>query len=78
MLISHIFWMAWEGDLVACSNSDKVFGEGREGRFDDEAKHTSIELVDDCAPSVLDLLLDHGLVGGGVRLELVEEGLWFH
>ena len=64
--------------MVASSNSVEVLGEGREGRFNNETKHTSIELVDDCAPPILDLLLDQSLVRGGVRLELVEEVLWFH
>ena len=64
--------------MVASSNSVEVLGEGREGGFDNKTKHTSIELVNGCAPPILDLLLDQSLVRGGVRLELAEEVLWLH
>ena len=65
LVVTNTVWMAWEGDLMICNNSLEVLGETGEGRFDDQTKHSSTELVDDGAASVLDILLDQGLVRGG-------------
>ena len=43
---------------MALYDSFKVFGEGGEGRFHNQAKHSGVVLVDDGATVVLDLLLD--------------------
>ena len=67
-----------ERNFVAGNNSDKVLRETREGRFDNQSKHTSIELVDDGATTVLNFLLYQSLVWGGVRLQFAEESFGFH
>ena len=61
-----------ESDFVATNDSTKVLREAREGRFYHQSKHTSIELVDDGATTVLYFLLYQGLVWGGVRLQFAE------
>ena len=55
---------------MAVNNSDIIFGEGREGGFDNESEHTRVENVDDGATAVLYLFLDQSLVWRGVRLDL--------
>ena len=55
---------------MAIDNSYKVLGEGREGRFHNQSEHTGIELVDDGATIVFDLLIDQSLVWGSVGLKL--------
>ena len=51
---------------MAVNNSVIVFGEGREGRFDDQSEHAGVECVDDGATAVLLLFVDQSLVWGGV------------
>ena len=65
LVVTNTVWMAWEGDLVIRNNSLVVLRETGKSRFDNQTKHSSTELVDDGAASVLDILLDQGLVRGG-------------
>ena len=78
LLITYTVWMSWKGDLVIRNNSLKVLGKTGEGRLDYQTKHSSTELVDDGAASVLDIFMDQGLVRGSMGLELVKEGLGLH
>ena len=78
LVVTNTVWMAWEGDLVIRNNSLVVLRETGKSGFDNQTKHSSTELVDDGAASVLENFLNQGLVRGGVGLELVEEGLGFH
>ena len=67
-----------ERNFVARNNPDKVLRETREGRFDNQSKHNSIELVDNGATTVLNFLLYQSLVWGGVRLQFADESFGFY
>ena len=54
--------MIGERYFITRDNSDKILREAGEGRFGDQCKDTSIELVNDGATTIFNFLLYQGLV----------------